>query len=190
MTFFLKGAARMSSQSARSIVAAGLILLGSSVLAYAQEAAGEPYEPKITKEMWSFAGPFGKFDKAQLQRGYKVYKEVCSNCHSMKFVSFRNLSQEGGPGFSEAEVKALAASVKVQDGPNDKGEMFERPGKPSDAFPRRSRTPRPPRSPTTALSRRTCRFSPRRDPTRRSSRSSSSTPSCSIRNMVRTISTA
>lgn len=135
MTFFLKGATRMSPKILRSAIAAGLIFLGSSAVAYSQEAAGEAYEPKISKEMWSFAGPFGKFDRAQLQRGYKVYKEVCSNCHSMKFVSFRNLGQEGGPGFSEAEVKALAATVKVQDGPNDKGEMFERPGKPSDTFP-------------------------------------------------------
>jgi cytochrome c1 len=131
MTFFLKGAARVS----RGLIAAGLVLMGSSAIAYGQEAAGEAYEPKITKQMWTFAGPFGKFDQGQLQRGYKVYKEVCSNCHSMKFVSFRNLSQEGGPGFSEAQVKALAATVKVKDGPNDQGEMFERPGKPSDNFP-------------------------------------------------------
>ncbi len=84
---------------------------------------------------YSFEGPFGKFDKAQLQRGYKVFKEVCSNCHSMKLVSFRNLSDKGGPGFTEDQVKALAATFTVHDGPNDKGDMFDRPGRASDAFP-------------------------------------------------------
>ena len=84
---------------------------------------------------YSFEGPFGTFDKAQLQRGYKVYKEVCSNCHSMRFIAFRNLSDRGGPGFTEAQVKALAATFTVHDGPNDKGDMFDRPGLPSDRFP-------------------------------------------------------
>ena len=86
-------------------------------------------------QSWSFAGPFGKFDQAQLQRGYQVYKEVCANCHSMNLVAFRNLGDEGGPHFSEAEVKALAAEYQITDGPNEDGDMFERPGKPSDYFP-------------------------------------------------------
>ncbi len=84
---------------------------------------------------FSFEGPFGKFDRAQLQRGYKVYKEVCSNCHSMKLMSFRNLADRGGPGFTEEQVKALAATFKVMDGPDTKGEMAERAGLPSDRFP-------------------------------------------------------
>lgn len=84
---------------------------------------------------FSFEGPFGHFDRAQLQRGYKVYKEVCALCHSMRLVSFRNLSEPGGPEFSEDQVKALAASFTVQDGPGEDGEMFERPGLPSDRFP-------------------------------------------------------
>lgn len=84
---------------------------------------------------FSFEWPFGHFDRAQLQRGYKVYKEVCSSCHSMHYVSFRNLSQKGGPEFSEEQVKALAATYTMPDGPNDAGEMFERPGLPSDRFP-------------------------------------------------------
>jgi ubiquinol-cytochrome c reductase cytochrome c1 subunit len=84
---------------------------------------------------FSFEGPFGTFDRAQLQRGYKVYKEVCANCHSMKLLSFRNLADKGGPNFSEEQVKSLAATFKVQDGPNTKGEMFERDGLPSDRFP-------------------------------------------------------
>jgi cytochrome c1 len=112
---------------------AGLVVAGGP--ARAADPAAAPHVPHIERETWSFAGPFGKFDKAQLQRGFQVYKEVCSNCHSMKLVSFRNLSQEGGPGFTEEQVKALAATYKVQDGPNDQGEMFERAARPSDRFP-------------------------------------------------------
>ena len=83
---------------------------------------------------WSFKGLFGKFDRSALQRGYHVYTEVCSSCHSMKYLSYRNLAQEGGPEFTEAEVKAIAASFEVTDGPNSDGEMFTRPGKLSDKF--------------------------------------------------------
>jgi|TARA_B100001094_G_scaffold208959_1_gene202866 ubiquinol-cytochrome c reductase cytochrome c1 subunit len=86
------------------------------------------------KTDWSFKGLFGKFDRGSLQRGYQVYTEVCASCHSMKYVSYRNLSEKGGPEFSEAEVKAIAASFEVTDGPNSDGEMFTRPGKPSDKF--------------------------------------------------------
>jgi ubiquinol-cytochrome c reductase cytochrome c1 subunit len=82
---------------------------------------------------FSFEGPFGTFDREQLQRGYRVYKEVCANCHSMRLVKFRNLA-EGGI-FSEEQVKALAATFTVKDGPDSSGEMFDRPGLPSDAFP-------------------------------------------------------
>ena len=84
---------------------------------------------------YSFEGPFGTFDKGQLQRGYKVYKEVCAACHSMRLVFFRNLADPGGPGFTEEQVKALAATFTVQDGPGDDGQMFDRPGLPSDRFP-------------------------------------------------------
>lgn len=93
---------------------------------------------------WSFDGAFGSFDKASLQRGFQVYKEVCSGCHSMNFLSYRTLGggkgfaagdkSSPGPGFSEDEVKAIAAQYKVMDGPNDQGEMFERPARPSDRF--------------------------------------------------------
>jgi ubiquinol-cytochrome c reductase cytochrome b/c1 subunit len=84
---------------------------------------------------WSFAGPFGKFDQGQLQRGYKVYKEVCSACHSMNLVHYRNLTDPGGPGFSIAQAEALASEIQVKDGPNDAGDMFERPGRVADKFP-------------------------------------------------------
>ena len=99
----------------------------------ADEGHGGGAIPERVK--WSFAGTFGRFDTAQLQRGFQVYKEVCSACHSMKLVAFRNLAQDGGPDFSAGQVKALAATYQVKDGPNDAGEMFERPGRPADTFP-------------------------------------------------------
>ena len=86
------------------------------------------------KTDWSFKGLFGKFDRGALQRGYQVYTEVCSSCHSMKYLSYRNLVQKGGPEFSEAQAKAIAASFEVKDGPNADGEMFTRPAKLSDKF--------------------------------------------------------
>jgi len=86
------------------------------------------------KTDWSFKGLFGKFDRASLQRGYQVYTEVCASCHSMKYLSYRNLSEKGGPEFSLEQAKAIAASFEITDGPNDDGEMFERPAKLSDKF--------------------------------------------------------
>ena len=83
---------------------------------------------------WSFKGYFGKFDRGSLQRGYQVYTEVCASCHSMNYLSYRNLSQDGGPEFSEEQAKAIASSFEVIDGPNDDGEMFTRPAKLSDKF--------------------------------------------------------
>ena len=83
---------------------------------------------------WSFKGLTGTFDRASLQRGFQVYKEVCSSCHSMQYLSYRNLGEPGGPEFSEAEVKAIASSVEITDGPDNQGEMFTRPGRPSDKF--------------------------------------------------------
>ena len=83
---------------------------------------------------WSFKGLTGKFDRSSLQRGYQVYKEVCSSCHSMQYLSYRNLGENGGPEFSIEEVKAIAASIEIEDGPDSQGEMFTRPGRPSDKF--------------------------------------------------------
>ena len=88
----------------------------------------------LLKVDWSFTGITGKFERDSLQRGYQVYKEVCSSCHSMKYLSYRNLGQKGGPEFTLEEVKAIAASYDVEDGPNSEGEMYERPGRPSDHF--------------------------------------------------------
>ena len=89
---------------------------------------------KLLKTDWSFNGYFGKFDRQALQRGYQVYIEVCASCHSMKYLSYRNLAEEGGPEFSVEEAKAIAANFEVTDGPNDDGEMFTRPAKLSDKF--------------------------------------------------------
>ena len=89
---------------------------------------------EFLKTDWTFKGLFGKFDRASLQRGYQVYTEVCAACHSMKYLSYRNLSEKGGPEFSVAQAKAIAASFEVTDGPNSDGEMFQRPGKLSDKF--------------------------------------------------------
>ncbi len=86
------------------------------------------------KTDWSFKGLFGKFDRGSLQRGYQVYTEVCASCHSMKYLSYRNLMEEGGPEFSEDQAKAIAAKFEILDGPNSDGEMFERPAKLSDKF--------------------------------------------------------
>jgi ubiquinol-cytochrome c reductase cytochrome c1 subunit len=96
-------------------------------------AAGEtPVPPQLA---WTFQGPFGKFDRAQLQRGFKIYREVCQACHGLQRLAFRNLAEPGGPEFTEGQVQALAAEYKIKDGPNDAGDMFERPGRPSDRFP-------------------------------------------------------
>jgi ubiquinol-cytochrome c reductase cytochrome c1 subunit len=111
-----------------------LTLLAGTCLGVAAHAAGASHDhatPPLPALDWSFNGPLGTYDKAALQRGYKVYREVCSNCHGMKRVAFRNLH---AIGYNEEEIKSIAASYTVMDGPNDEGEMFERPGKPADHF--------------------------------------------------------
>ena len=89
---------------------------------------------KLLSNDWSFKRFTGKFDRASLQRGYQVYTEVCASCHSIKLLSYRNLAEEGGPEFSEDQVKAIASNFEVTDGPNNDGEMFTRPAKLSDKF--------------------------------------------------------
>ena len=95
-------------------------------------AAGETHT--LMKPDWSFKSFFGKFDRASLQRGYQIYTEVCASCHSMKYLSYRNLAEQGGPEFSVEQAKAIASNFEVIDGPNNDGEMFTRPGKLSDSF--------------------------------------------------------
>jgi ubiquinol-cytochrome c reductase cytochrome c1 subunit len=101
----------------------------------AADAAADEGQPSPARQSWSFSGFFGTYDQEQLQRGFKVYREVCSTCHRLS-IPFRTLAEPGGPGFSEGQVKALAATYQVtNDTPNDKGEIFKRPGIPSDDFP-------------------------------------------------------
>lgn len=114
------------------LVLAGGLIAGGASSAKAADSHSVDLPPSLK---WSFAGPFGKFDRGALQRGYKVYKEVCATCHSMNLLHFRNLADPGGPGFSAAQAAAVAADIKVQDGPNDAGDMFERPGRVADKFP-------------------------------------------------------
>jgi len=116
-------------------VGLGAVFAGGPRPAAAQEHADVHADLQPPRNTWSFAGPFGKFDRGQLQRGFKVYHDVCQTCHSLSLLSFRNLGEEGGPEFSAAEVAAIAAEYKVKDGPNDQGDMFERPGRPGDHFP-------------------------------------------------------
>lgn len=93
--------------------------------------AAQEEMPPLPKQQWSFEGPFGTYDRAAAQRGYQVYTEVCSRCHSMNLLHYGDLT---GLGYTEDQVKALASQAQVTDGPNDQGEMFQRPGRPSDKF--------------------------------------------------------
>jgi ubiquinol-cytochrome c reductase cytochrome b/c1 subunit len=113
-----------------ALAVAGALFAGSAQTARAADNQETP-----PSQQWSFAGPFGSYDRGALQRGLKVYKEVCSACHSLSYIAFRNLADPGGPGYTPAQAAAFAAEYKIKDGPNDQGEMFERPGRPADYFP-------------------------------------------------------
>lgn len=102
------------------------------VIAGAAHAAGNAEKPEA--QNWSFSGFFGNYDRGALQRGFQVYKEVCASCHGMQYLAYRNLSQPGGPEFTEEQVKVIAAEYTVEDGPNDEGDMFERAALPKDRF--------------------------------------------------------
>lgn len=108
-----------------------LASLAAVTLGLAATAAGAVEEVEVPKEEWSFEGVFGTFDRGALQRGFQVYNDVCSACHSLSLLSYRNLETIG---FTEDQVKAIAAQKTVTDGPNDQGEMFDRPARPSDNF--------------------------------------------------------
>ncbi|MSO84596.1 MAG: cytochrome c1 [Rhodospirillales bacterium] len=111
----------------KSLLAAALAFLLAAPAAPAT-AAGAAKPPE---QAWSFDGVFGTFDRASLRRGLIVYRQVCSSCHSLSLVAYRHLA---GVNFSADEIKAIAATVEVTDGPNDQGEMFQRPGRPADKF--------------------------------------------------------
>lgn len=118
----------------RKNISRAVLFVLPAVLAISSAKAEEAGHPEIQRQTWSFSGFTGQFDKAQLQRGFQVYQEVCSNCHALKHLAFRNLVQPGGPEFPEDAVKALAKSWpnQITDGPNDQGKMFERPALLSD----------------------------------------------------------
>ncbi|MGH6805045.1 MAG: cytochrome c1 [Methyloceanibacter sp.] len=128
----------MMQPSALTLAGALLVALALSGSSLGEEAsrtqANNNHAPEIARQSWSFTPPFGTFDNAQLQRGFQVYKEVCASCHSMRLLSYRNLGEPGGPEFSPKAVEVLASRVQVTDGPNEKGEMFQRPAQPSDRF--------------------------------------------------------
>jgi ubiquinol-cytochrome c reductase cytochrome c1 subunit len=107
-------------------------LLVSILLAVAPAAAQDHGTVEIKKEPWSFAGPFGTYDRNQLQRGFQIFREVCSSCHSARLLAFRNLSEPGGPEFTEGQVKALAAEYEITD-PDAEGGV--RPGIAADRWP-------------------------------------------------------
>jgi ubiquinol-cytochrome c reductase cytochrome c1 subunit len=120
--------------AAAAAIVAGLGL-GLTVAGGGQALAAEQVKPP--RQSWSFAGPFGRYDQAQLQRGLKIYREVCASCHALSMVAFRNLAQDGGLGYSEDQAEAIAAEYQVKDtSPNENGEFPERPGRLSDYFPK------------------------------------------------------
>ena len=124
-----------------AFAALGLALLASPLLSGPASAATT--EREVEHVQWSFEGPFGKFDKEQVQRGYKVYREVCSACHAMNFLYFRNLGQKGGPFYdpkyanpnNNPVVKSLAHDIQVKDIDPDTGDVISRPAMPADKFP-------------------------------------------------------
>ena len=108
-----------------------LMLIGLAGVTAAHAASGYPINKP--KELdWSFAGPFGTYDKAQLQRGLKIYVEACAACHSMDLVAFRNLE---ALGYSREQVKSFAAEYEVEAEPNADGDIEDRPALPADYFP-------------------------------------------------------
>jgi ubiquinol-cytochrome c reductase cytochrome c1 subunit len=115
----------------RHLISLAGALTALALASGAAQAAGEA--PHIEKQNWSFSGFTGHFDKAQLRRGYTVYKNVCAACHGLRLLSYRNLSEPGGPEFAPATVEGIAAEAQVSE-LNDDGEMAPRPGKPSDRF--------------------------------------------------------
>ena len=106
-----------------------LFILGIFLNLNLAGAAGSKID--IPKYDWSWKGFFGTYDRSAAQRGFKVYKEVCSGCHSMNLIAYRNLADLG---FNEQQIKVIASEYLVEDGPNDEGDMCERDAIPSDRF--------------------------------------------------------
>jgi ubiquinol-cytochrome c reductase cytochrome c1 subunit len=120
-----------------ALVAAAMLLTPAFARAADEPAkpaaeAGPPEALSPPHQQWAFDGVFGTYDRAALQRGFQVYKEVCSACHAVKYLYYRNLE---AIGYTEDQIKGMAAQSQVADGPNDQGDMFQRPGRPSDKIP-------------------------------------------------------
>ncbi len=111
-----------------------ILALAGSLVAIAAPAFAQHEAEPPPRLKWSFSGPFGRYDTAQIQRGFKIYKEVCSVCHSLDLLSFRNLADPNGPAFSPAQAAAVAAEAKIND-IDDQGQPTTRPGRPADHFP-------------------------------------------------------
>ncbi len=120
----------------RIVIAAASLLAIPAAPAVAAEAG-----PAVVPQAWSFSGPFGQYDPAQLRRGLQVYREVCATCHGLGQVAFRTLSQPGGPVLSPDDMRALAAEFEVPGGVNADGDPLRRPGRPADVFPSPFPTP-------------------------------------------------
>lgn len=116
----------------RKFLIAAVAALAATIGLAGQASAAGGGDVKLVAGEWSFAGPFGYFDKGAMQRGFQVYREVCAGCHGVEYLAFRNL---GDLGYNEAEIKAIAAEYEVVDGPDEDGEMFMRPARPADLIP-------------------------------------------------------
>jgi ubiquinol-cytochrome c reductase cytochrome b/c1 subunit len=121
----------MKMHTLKVLVVAAALAVPTVVFAQDEHSHETPQPPM---QSWSFAGWFGKYDQAQLQRGLKIYKEVCSSCHSLSMVAFRNLADPGGLGYSPAQAAAFASEFKIKD-IDDSGQPIERAGRPADYFP-------------------------------------------------------
>ena len=118
------------------------LILAMGLGAFSAPAVAGTTQAELKDVKWSFEGPFGKFNQEQLQRGYKVYHDVCSACHSMNLLSYRNLADKGGPFYSDKYpnpnespyAKAIAMDFMVPDIDTDTGDAITRPATPSDHF--------------------------------------------------------
>jgi cytochrome c1 len=121
---------------ARKILAALLAAsLAGAIVPLSAAAEDAHSQPQPPGQKWSFSGPFGRYDQGQLQRGFKVYMEVCLQCHGMQMLSYRNLADPGGPGYTQAQAAAVAAQNEVQTGFDDSGKPIVRKAQVADKFP-------------------------------------------------------
>lgn len=123
----------MTTNGAR--LGAAALLLASTIAACGAAWAADGEHVHIDRQKWSFSGFLGKFDEAQLQRGFKVYVDTCARCHGLKRIAFRNLADAGGPSFPEGAIKSLANTYQVNSEPNDQGKIVKRPAIPTDHLP-------------------------------------------------------